>query len=92
MIIQPIAENGKEMLLAIDARGLYITSENYIHRPIADPNRFSSRLDIASRLEALNLDGKKIFEEHTHMIKTIHFGQKQKVNPLKASKRAQRGG
>lgn len=89
MIIQPVIENGKELLLAIDARGLYLTSENYIHRPIADPHRFSSRGDVSSRLEALNLDGRKLFEENMHMIKNV-TEQKQKVNPLKASKRAQK--
>ena len=34
MIIQPIEENGVGRLLAIDAKGLYITDERYVRQRI----------------------------------------------------------
>ena len=57
MIIQPIEENGVGRLLAIDAKGLYITDERYVGNKQADPNRYTAgRSDVGTRLEALGME------------------------------------
>ena len=37
MVIQTVMENGQEFCLAIDERGLYLTSANYLDKNLADP-------------------------------------------------------
>ena len=41
MMIQTVQENGTEAVLAIDSRGLYLTTAQFVGRPIADRNRYS---------------------------------------------------
>mgnify|MGYP001128980513 CR=1 FL=1 len=41
MVIQTVMENGQEFCLAIDERGLYLTSANYLDKNLADPHRYS---------------------------------------------------
>ena len=89
MVIQPVEENGTSYLLAIDEKGLYLTTKTYVDSNMADPNRFSDRGGIIPRLQALNLDPQAILQANQHRIPKIGEGDaKKKVNPLKASKRS----
>ena len=88
MVIQNVEENGMTYALAIDAKGLYLTTQNRLNTRMADPNRFSSnRGAVAERLTALGLDPAQLTGDNQHKIKAIETTEK-KVNPLKASKRA----
>ena len=85
---------GKEgcACLAIDEKGLYLTSPAYVDRPLADPNRYAgNRKDVAARLNALSLDADSLLEQNRHRIPKITGESKKKVNPLKASKRSMKG-
>ena len=56
MVIQTVMENGQELCLAIDERGLYLTSARYLDKNLADPHRYSgSRATTKARLLALDL-------------------------------------
>lgn len=89
MVIQSVEENGAQFFLAIDEKGLYLTTEKYLNSNLADPNRFSSaRANMSERLAALQLDATALAEANQHRVKKIGEGEaKKKVNPLKASKR-----
>lgn len=89
MVIQGVEENGAQYLLAIDEKGLYLTSQKYLDSSLADPNRYSSaRVGMSSRLEALQLDTAALTSANQHRVKKIGEGDaKKKINPLKASKR-----
>ncbi len=93
MVIQPIVENGSEYLLAIDEKGLYITTAKYVDSNLADPNRYTgARATVAQRLAALELDAAALTEANKGKVKKAGDGEaKKKINPLKASKRAMRG-
>ena len=41
MIIQTVQEKEGCACLAIDEKGLYLTSPAYVDRPLADPNRYA---------------------------------------------------
>ena len=41
MVIQTVMENGQALCLAIDERGLYLTSARYLDKNLADPHRYS---------------------------------------------------
>lgn len=88
MIIQAIEMSGTEYQLAIDEKGLYLTSMEYVDRPIADPNRYSTvRHETADKLKDLDMDAKSIYAQNQHMVKRLLDQTRKKVNPLKASKR-----
>ena len=54
MVIQPVQENGSEFLLAIDEKGLYLTTSKYVDSSLADPNRYTqARASVTARLTAL---------------------------------------
>ena len=93
MIIQPVVENGVELLLAIDEKGLYLTTTQYVDKHLADPNRYTgARTNIQARLAALNIDAAAVAAANQDKVKKLGEGEmKKKVNPLKASKRAMRG-
>lgn len=75
MVIQTVMENGQEFCLAIDERGLYLTSANYLDKNLADPHRYSgSRATTKARRIPVYTDEAK-----------------KKINPIKASKRGLRG-
>ena len=87
MVIQHLEEDGKTVCLAIDAKGVYLTTPGRLGSRLADPNRYSAaRFSAASRLTALGLDPEALFSENQHLIKT-EGGDAKRVNPLKASKR-----
>lgn len=91
MIIQPVEENGQPMLLAIDSSGLYLTTQKMVDSRIADTNRYSTnRANTGERLKALGLDPVELAAANQHRIQKIAVTT-QKVNPLKASKRASKG-
>ncbi len=93
MIIQPVVENGTEYLLAIDEKGLYLTTAKYVDSNMADPNRYAgARATVQQRLAALELDAAALHEANKGKIKKLGEGEaRKKINPLKASKRAMRG-
>lgn len=91
MIIQPVEENGQPMLLAIDANGLYLTTRKMVDSQMADTNRYTTnRANVGDRLKALGLDPAALAEANQHRIQKVTVAA-QKVNPLKASKRASKG-
>lgn len=93
MVIQSVEENGARYFLAIDEKGLYLTTERYLDRNLADPNRYTSaRAEVPARLEALRLDAAALTEANRHLVKKTGEGDgKKKINPLKASKRGMKG-
>lgn len=91
MVIQPVEENGVPMLLAIDSNGLYLTTQKMVDSHLADTNRYSSaRANIGERLTALGLDAAELSSANQHRIQKVTVAA-QKVNPLKAAKRAAHG-
>lgn len=88
MIIQPVEENGQNLLLSIDNRGLYLTEAKYLDKAIADPNRSCHRVLMEQRINALGIDYKSMFETNKHLIQQLPTEKTKKVNPLKASKRS----
>ena len=91
MMIQTVQENGTEAVLAIDSRGLYLTTAQFVGRPIADRNRYSGvRKDVPQRLAALGLDVDALMAANQHRIQ-VETASTKKVNPLKASKRGSKG-
>ena len=91
MIIQPVEENGQPLLLAIDSNGLYLTTQKMVDSHMADTNRYSAgRASTAERLKALGLDPAELTSANQHRIQKAATTT-QKVNPLKASKRAAKG-
>ena len=83
---------GQEFCLAIDERGLYLTSANYLDKNLADPHRYSgSRATTKARLLALDLDPVRLAEANAHRIPVYTDEAKKKINPIKASKRGLRG-
>ena len=91
MMIQTVQENGTEAVLAIDSRGLYLTTAQFVGRPIADRNRYSGvRKEMPQRLAALGLDVDALVAANQHRIQ-VETASTKKVNPLKASKRGSKG-
>lgn len=91
MMIQTAQENGEDFVLAIDSRGLYLTTAQFVGRPIADHNRYSgARTGAEQRIAALGLDVAGLVAANQHRIQVETVSAK-KVNPLKASKRGAKG-
>ena len=89
MIIQTIEEQGALYCLAIDEKGLYLTTEDRLDKRLADPNRYTAvRKGVPDRLAALGLDVPSLISANQHLIKKDRSEMAKKVNPLKASKRA----
>ena len=93
MVIRQVEEDGATYFLAIDEKGLYLTTSRYLDRNIADPYRYAAaRADTAGRLAALHLDYTALLEEHRHRVRKVGEGEtKKKINPIKASKRGLKG-
>lgn len=88
MIIQEVVEDEATYLLAIDARGLYLTTQDRVDTRLADTNRYAiARDSFNERLEKLGFTPVDLFEEHKGKIQVIGDTNKKKINPLKASKR-----
>lgn len=89
MIIQTIEEHGAPYCLAIDEKGLYLTTADRLDKMLADPNRYTGlRQSVPARLTALGLDPASLIAANQHLIKRDSGEPVKKVNPLKASKRA----
>lgn len=93
MVIQTVEENGHTFCLAIDEKGLYLTTRAYLDRNLADPHRYTSaRAEVPARLAALGLNAAALAAAHQHLVKQPGEGEvRKKVNPLKASKRSMKG-
>lgn len=90
MVIQQLDDHGITRLIAIDAKGLYLTSPDRVGGSTADVNRYGVPRDLFNKeLEELGLNPKQLFEENKHLINLSQGTQaKEKVlNPIKASKR-----
>ncbi len=89
MVVQQVEEGGKTYFLAIDEKGLYLTTARYLDRNLADPHRFTAaRANTAARLAALRLDAAALTAAHQHLVRKAGEGEpRKKINPLKASKR-----
>ncbi len=94
MIIQTIEDNGITKLLAIDRKGLYLTTQDRVDRKLADVNRYGiPREAIYERLIELGMDPHQLFNDNRHLIKSdtdTRSGGKI-LNPIKASKRKLKG-
>lgn len=91
MVIQVVEENGVPLLLAIDSNGLYLTTQKMVDSHMADTNRYSTaRANTNERLKALGLDPAELASANQNRIQKITVSA-QKVNPLKAAKRAAKG-
>ncbi len=88
MIVQDVEENSLPLLMAIDQKGLYLTTERYVDKNLSDPNRNSNRALMEQRITALGFDYKAFYEENKHLVKDLPKSTAVKVNPLKASKRS----
>jgi len=89
MIIQEVENDGITQLIAIDSKGLYLTTRDRVDRMLADVNRYGvPRQEVNQTLEALGLDPLHLFNANKHLIKTDTGQAKGKaLNPIKASKR-----
>lgn len=90
MVIQEVDNNGKAQLLAIDSKGLYLTTRDRVGGKVADANRYGvPRNEINRQLESLGLDPLALFNANRHLIKTDTAQDKggKTLNPIKASKR-----
>ena len=90
MIVQQIDDNGEKKLVAIDSKGLYLTTQDRVDRPVADVNRYGvPRDEIYRHLSDLGLDTRKLFNANKHLIKSESTVNKtpKNLNPIKASKR-----
>ncbi len=89
MVIRQIEMAGKMKSIAIDDKGLYITSPDRVGRGVADVNRYGvDRSFFVSEIEAAGLDAVLLFEENRHRIVSGTPGRaEKKINPIKASKR-----
>ncbi|MCG8552905.1 MAG: hypothetical protein MI799_21065, partial [Desulfobacterales bacterium] len=71
MIVQEVENNGVTQLIAIDSKGLYLTTRERVDRMLADANRYGvSRQRVHQTLEALGLDPLQLFNANKHLIKT----------------------
>lgn len=92
MIIQTVEEQGQTLHLAIDAKGLYLTSKNRIDTGLADTNRYTSgRESTMARLRGLGLNPEELFSANQHLVQAAPKDTGKRVNPLKAAKRASKG-
>ena len=70
MMIQTVQENGEDIVLAIDSRGLYLTAAQFVGRPIADRNRYStSRQGAEQRIAVLGLDVAGLLAANQHLFR-----------------------
>ncbi|ABA88113.1 hypothetical protein Pcar_0858 [Syntrophotalea carbinolica DSM 2380] len=90
MIIQEIDDNGITRLVAIDSKGLYLTTRDRVDKVLADVNRYGvNREEFYQQMQGLGLKPHEVFSANKHLIKSIPVREAagKAVNPLKASKR-----
>lgn len=91
MVIQTVMENGQEFCLAIDERGLYLTSANYLDKNLADPTAIPAAGPPPSPPAGPRSGPRRLAEANAHRIPVYTDEAKKKINPIKASKRGLRG-
>ena len=75
MVIRDVQENGRNYILAIDEKGLYLTTPDYLDKNRADPNRYmSSRAAVPARLAALQLDPAALLSANQHRVRMAGEG------------------
>ncbi len=90
MIIQEIEDEGMTKLMAIDSKGLYLTTRDKVDKVVADVNRYGVERQIFhDKIAALGMDPVELFDTNKHLIQTASAGSQsgKKLNPIKASKR-----
>ncbi|MEH0020542.1 MAG: hypothetical protein V6Z89_12860 [Desulfobacter sp.] len=89
MVIQEVDLGGISRLIAIDNKGLYLTTPDRVDRMVADVNRYGvSRKEVNRQLEQQGLDPFELFNANKYRVRTGTDGVKGKaLNPIKASKR-----
>ena len=90
MVIDEIEVNGMRQVLAIDEKGLYLTTPEKVGRNLADINRYGvDRNHAIQTLTTMGYDLEKITHENQDIVKTLlaNAPKEKKINPLKASKR-----
>lgn len=91
MVIDEVMINGTSKILAIDSKGLYLTTTDKVGHNLADVNRYGScREKVNETLENHGYNSTELIKKH----KDIVVAQAEyrppvakKINPLKASKR-----
>ena len=74
-------KDGAEVLLAIDDKGLYFTSQDRVDRNMADTNRYAvSRNVVRDYLEKMGLSPVELFEQNKHRIRKSDGEPKKKIN------------
>lgn len=90
MVIDEIEVNGIRQILAIDEKGLYLTTPEKVGRQLADTNRYGvDRSQTIQTLIGMGYDIEKITHENQDIVKALQANapKERKINPLKASKR-----
>ena len=90
MVIEEVDDHGVRRIMAIDDKGLYLTSSDRVGRPVADMNRYGvDRVKFKLILESLGYNTDEIFEKNRHLIRAQVSPAEpaKKINPIKASKR-----
>jgi hypothetical protein len=90
MVIEEVDDHGLRRIMAIDDKGLYLTSPERVGRPVADINRYGvDRVEFKLILEALGYNTTEVFEKNRHLIRAqeVAVAPTKKINPIKASKR-----
>jgi len=92
MVIDEIDVHGIRQVMAIDEKGLYLTTPDKVGRNMADVNRYGvQRSQCISTLESLGYDTEKIRHENHHIVSALAVNgpTERKLNPIKASKRGE---
>ncbi|SCY60436.1 hypothetical protein [Desulfoluna spongiiphila] len=92
MVIDEINVNGVMQVMAIDEKGLYLTTPDRVGRNMADVNRYGGqRKQYLDTLESLGYDTEKIRNENRHIVAALaeNGPTERKLNPIKASKRGE---
>lgn len=90
MVIDEIEVNGVGQMMAIDEKGLYLTTPDKVGRATADVNRYGvQRQAFIDTLEAMGYDTQKIRNDNRHIVAALAANgpTEKKLNPIKASKR-----
>ncbi|WP_300668606.1 hypothetical protein [Desulfoluna sp.] len=90
MVIDEIEVNGIRQVMAIDEKGLYLTTPDKVARPTADVNRYGvDRSRVIDTLESMGYDTQKLRNENHHIVAALAVSgsTEKKLNPIKASKR-----
>ena len=90
MVIEEREIAGEPRVIAIDAKGLYITTPRNVGNGRSDINRFGvPRQEMLEQLAAEGIDVDEMLAANQHRVELLAVGKTEdpKLNPIKASKR-----